>query len=248
MIHLSTFKPLCRNRAGRDAVARHGLPRFVDASCRREPDLEHERPSISCVCHGDKFAPRLREGDTVVYITTPGRYTGAEQAHWRLVAIRGVTHRFGCHGEAAAWYKEHGYTLPSNCLVEGNPPLPLDHTDQSHDSVAAWDRFYHQRVRKCGAFLTCLARHVNLREPPAITEAMIKSVFGRIPATRTPPRISEEVLHDLLRWSDLDIGVAAGCPARDAVPAAGGTNDGLRPAGAGTDRSECVRNQSEDRD
>ena len=66
---LSSYKPLVWTTFGRAAALKHGLLPFIDGSIRREPDLEHEHPSISCLCRAGKFAPRLRVGDVVGYIT-----------------------------------------------------------------------------------------------------------------------------------------------------------------------------------
>jgi hypothetical protein len=42
--------------------------------------------SISALCLGQFFAPRLKFGDHVAYITLEGTYSGLRQAHRRLVA------------------------------------------------------------------------------------------------------------------------------------------------------------------
>jgi hypothetical protein len=44
-------------------------PPFIDASCRREPDLESRYPSITALCREGHFAPHLHEGDVVAYMT-----------------------------------------------------------------------------------------------------------------------------------------------------------------------------------
>ena len=69
---LNTYRPLIWNRAGRTVSAEHGLPPYVDASCRRETDFEVAFPSISALCRVEKFAPRLHVGDIVVYLTRKG--------------------------------------------------------------------------------------------------------------------------------------------------------------------------------
>lgn len=83
----------------------HEHPSFVDASCRREPDFESEYPSISCVCHGDKFAPRLIEGDRVAFLTVKLKLPRDRAACYRFVAALHVMKRFESHAEAAEWYR-----------------------------------------------------------------------------------------------------------------------------------------------
>ena len=63
---LATYRPICASAHGRQAVADFGIPPFVDASCRREPDFESSFPSISALCRGRQFAPRLHADDVVV--------------------------------------------------------------------------------------------------------------------------------------------------------------------------------------
>jgi hypothetical protein len=129
-VFLSTFRPLVRNRARRQAVDMFGLPPYVDSSCRRDPDLEHAFPSISALCHVKLFAPRLYKRDVVAFITKKDWHGGHDESHWRLVAILRVLRRFETHADAAEWYRKRGLPLPSNCMVPGNPPLPLEKTDR----------------------------------------------------------------------------------------------------------------------
>jgi len=77
---LTTYTPLVATKDGRVASEKHGIPPFVDGSIRREPDLEHAVPSISCLCRAGKFAPRFQVGDIVGYMTCKGRY--GESQDW----------------------------------------------------------------------------------------------------------------------------------------------------------------------
>jgi hypothetical protein len=149
------------------------------------------------------FAPRLREGDSVVYMTVKGRYGSAQFSHWRLVAMLRVVHRFETHKDAAVWYLDNGVPVPSNCLVEGNGPLPYDRTiglippnrfgNVSNTDVLLrmWDRGYKERAAKWGVFLACEADFLEVNKPPILTDEMMLQIFGRIPPTLTPPPISE---------------------------------------------------------
>src|SRR2546423_15125523 len=76
--YINTYHPLCENSSGKAAARRFDHPPFVDASCRREPDFESLRPSITALCRGEKFAPRLKVGDVVIYLTVRGRYPGTD--------------------------------------------------------------------------------------------------------------------------------------------------------------------------
>src|SRR5437870_5562047 len=128
MYYLNSFRPLCHTKAGRLAIERHRLPYFIDASCRREPDFQAAFPSITAICRGRMFAPRLKEGDAVAYLTVKSQYPSEQFQHWRLIALLRVIHRCDSHREAAAWYQERALPLPSNCLVEGNNCLPFELT------------------------------------------------------------------------------------------------------------------------
>ena len=183
---------------GRDAVQRHGLPPFIDGSCRREPDLELSHPSISALCRNRRFAPRLQVGDSVAYVTIKNRYDGPEQ-HWRLVAILEVLRRFETHEAAAMWYRDREPRLPGNCMVPENPPLPLTRTGGPGDAdlrkamshlpdahvVAEWDRRYAERMKSTPVFLACLPIAVNLHDPPLISTSDWIAWHGRVPGTQS---------------------------------------------------------------
>ena len=123
--YLCTFHPLVENVAGREAIRGHGLPPFIDGSCRREPDLQASAPSISALCRRRNFVPRLFAGDRVAYVSVKGTYAG--NTGWPLVALLTVEERFESHKKAADWYVERGLALPSNCM--------LRETSRSHMTV-----------------------------------------------------------------------------------------------------------------
>lgn len=196
--YLSTFWPLCITAAGRRASNQFGHPPFVDASCRREPDFESAFPSITTICHADKFAPRLHEGDRVIFMTRKGRYLDDAHSRWRLVAALEVAHRFDDHRQAAEWYRAKALPLPSNCMVKGSEPLPLDHTAQPTKNLCQWDLGYWKRARANGTFLACNKLYLELSAPPPVEEADLIRIFGRVPVTRNPPRISSDDFNALL--------------------------------------------------
>jgi hypothetical protein len=126
---LATYRPLIRNHAGREAIRQHALLPFIDGSCRREPDFESRFPSITAACRAGKFAPRLGVGDRIAYLTVKGKYLGASESGWHLVAVLRVILRFESHNDAAVWYERQNQPLPNNCFVRGNPPRPFELTN-----------------------------------------------------------------------------------------------------------------------
>ena len=61
-VYVVSYRPLAGTPQGRRAVQRYGLAPYIDASCRREPDLEAKWPTISALCRGRNFAPRRSIG------------------------------------------------------------------------------------------------------------------------------------------------------------------------------------------
>ncbi len=159
-------------------------------------------PSITALCHVEKFAPRLHEGDIALYITCKGSYQGIKPSHWRLVAILEVLKRFELHADAARWYSSQGISPPRNCMVEGNPPLAIEMTAPITDigtDLCRWDLTYQIRARQCSVFLACKPQFLELCNPPIITEEKMYAAFNRIPGTQNPPVISLEEFEKLKR-------------------------------------------------
>lgn len=216
--YLCSYRPLAASPAGRSAMALGHLPPFIDGSCRREPDFQAYAPSISALCRAGKFAPRLWPGDRVAYITGQGTYQGGPG--WCLVALLEVVERFESHEEAAEWYREHGWPLPSNCLVTGNPPQPFALTNQHPPkevlervnamadpalAVRMWDATYLSRARQWPVFLACKAHYLELQKPPVLRRSDMEAVFGRIPGTQNPPQILPEQYSALEEVADAAI-------------------------------------------
>ena len=202
-VYLCSYWPLAKTLGGRRAVAKYALPPYVNGMSRREPDFESAYPAITASSRGRNFAPRLYPGDTVVYTTTKGRWGEVRAAHWRLVAVLEVAARFETHAEAAVWYRQRGLRPPGNCVVEGNPPLPVPltlHHGRLHDDE--WDGVCIERAAACGTLLACLPRFVELHEPPVVTQEVLLALFGTVPNTRTPPEITEAALDRLLALTD----------------------------------------------
>jgi hypothetical protein len=199
-IYVTSYEPLIHNQWGKKASKTYNIPPFVDRSCRREPDFEAQYPGISAICRGRLFAPRLRENDIVVYITTKGIN---KAQGWHLSAILQIIQRFESHESAASWYHERSIPLPNNCMIEGNPPVDLDRTSRKVQSLRAWDAKYKQRTRDCPVFLICKVLYKELYSPPLITEDMMKIVFGKELCTRNPPKITYEQYHQLREISGI---------------------------------------------
>lgn len=178
-IYLAKYRPLNSTSEGQRATTQFDILPYVDGSCRREPDFECEFPSISALCRGKLFAPHLKEGDEVVYITTKNRY-GEAFRHWRIVARLKIFKRFNTHPAAAAWYRKNADKLPSNCMVSGNPPLPLAHTSRSTSSctpgcggaamLKQWNEHYQRRADTIQFFLACKTVWKELNSPAILTD------------------------------------------------------------------------------
>lgn len=196
---LVSYRPLAATAQGRLAAATHGIPPFVDGSCRREPDFESVMPSVSALCRANMFAPRLRKGDEVVYITVKSSFGESVEPLNRLVAHLRVTHVSGTHEEASEWCATQGIAIPSNCMVAGNPPKPYDQTIGKSGGIWSgypeptrllwWDGEYRKRARRFGAFVHCEALYLELQSPPLIRKEHFRESFGYFPGTRTPPEL-----------------------------------------------------------
>lgn len=179
-IYLAKYHPLNSTSEGRRAATQFNVLPYVDGSCRREPDFESEFPSISALCRGKLFAPRLEEGDEIVYITIKNRY-GETSKHWRIVAHLKIFKCFDTHLKAAEWYREKVGKLPSNCMVAGNPPIPLYRTLHGASycapgcgSAAATlkqrNEHYQERADTTPIFFACETVWKELNSPTILTD------------------------------------------------------------------------------
>lgn len=188
VIYLVSYRPLCFNAQGRQSSEMHDQPKFADHSTRREPALESPYPGISAICRAGNFAPRLQEGDTIVYITVQGRHLSINKDHWCLVAILRVIKRCRSHQEAELWYREKGLTVPNNCLVEGSEPLPKHLTALS----CYIEKVYRERAIENPDYLICEPEYVNLKIPRPIFKSDWQRICGRVPPTETPTTINQQ--------------------------------------------------------
>lgn len=225
-IRLNSYRPLCSTVIGLRAIEQYGYPPFIDASCRREPDFENPNPSITCLCRQELFAPNLYPNDIVIYMTVKGKWF-TDYEHHRLVAILAVRERKETHLEAKQRYIEKGLPIPSNCIVTNNPPFGFDSTAGKFEKIAdmerylahpldkkkiigdrilkIWDNDYIEKSKKNGVFLITDPIFVELKNPPILTDQVLKGIFGKVPNTRNPNIIRERTqFKELVKLADIN--------------------------------------------
>jgi hypothetical protein len=107
------------------------------------------------------------------------------------------------------------FSLPSNCLVEGNPAKPFDQTNgnppprvkarlrKNGDRIQAivrWDRRYQERVSEHPVFLITKPDRgfPELQDPYQVSEFDMRKAFGRIPGLLNPGPVPIEQFEDFL--------------------------------------------------
>jgi hypothetical protein len=215
--YLVSFHPLCSTLHGRTASTKYGIPKFIDGSCRREPDLQQVFPSISALCRAGKFAPRLRRGDRVFYMTVKGTY--GRDVGRAMVAALEVMQVFPSHTRAARWYRKVLRTVPSNCMVRGNAPIPVSHTtglpkntDESWKlwsksqkgppTLAGWDRGYQERARQFPSFIaTRPLKRPSITSPRIVSDQVLCTALrtAKVPGTQTYKLLSDAAFGALTR-------------------------------------------------
>lgn len=189
MIYLLLYSPLANSTYGRGVAARNGIPPYVDASCRREPDFELPSPFISGLCR-PAFIAALAVGDVLVYIT---KKSAVHREGRRLVAVLQMSTVFGSHADAAIWYQGCGIRVPHSCIVPGNDPLPIHLTNPKMTAGTAkfkdskvWDRaVYVPRARSCAKCFSTSALFLNLHSPPIVDDDFWIQRLGGDPGQRT---------------------------------------------------------------
>jgi hypothetical protein len=225
-IRLNSFRPLCMTEIGLKAIKDYNLPPFIDGSCRREPDFQNEFPSITTLCRQAKFAPNLYPNDIVVYITVKGKWF-QDFDHYRLIGILVVKDKKDNHSQAAAWYRTNNKNLiPSNCMVPFNPPYNFDKTMGNYSSIKEikrflgfsekkqeiigkqriklWNEEYLNKSKKWGDFVITKTIFKDLHNPPILTIEEMSRIFGKVPNTRNPNKISREELRELAKHADIN--------------------------------------------
>jgi hypothetical protein len=222
-IKLNSYRPLCMSEFGKLAVSEYSLSPFIDASCRREPDLENEFPSITSLCRGPKFGPTLKKDDIVVYISVKGPWER------RLISILRVIEVRENHLSGSSFYKERGVKIPSNCMIEGNGPsdffktagpkqfskksdfkkiMKLDPARREKigiQIVKQWDSEYLERSKKWSKFVITETIYKNVENPPILTDEMMIEIMGRVPNTRTANNLSFDSLEKIGEIAGIEI-------------------------------------------
>ncbi len=184
MIYLLSYTPMANSKHGREVAAHNGIPPYVDASCRREPDFELPEPFISGLCR-PSFVAHLELSDTIVYITNKSEIRGEKR---RLVAILQLNQMFPSHEAAASHYSSLGVRVPYSCILERNPPLPIHMTNPKMTKPLAkfkitdsrvWDRLiYRQRARDCQKCFSCGVIFREVTNPPIVAEGFLAERLG----------------------------------------------------------------------
>lgn len=206
VIKLNSYTPLCFNKIGEEAIKKYSYPPFIDSSCRREPDFQNENPSISALCRASKFAPFLRGKDIIVYMTKKGKYSENLPPHNRLVAILQVEEVYPSHEMGKIAYNILGLPTPSNCMVYDNPSYNIDQTAaKSTKSLQAWNNQYFGRAKKHPSFIRTKKLYLNLIDPKPIFESDLIDIFGKIPGTQNPKKISKDTLIRLAQIAEIEV-------------------------------------------
>lgn len=211
---------------GMRAVTDYGFKPFIDASCRREPDFENDNPSITSLCRQEMFAPNLFPNDILVYITVKGKWL-TDFEHYRLISILEVIDRKDNHLQAASWYRTNSkYGIPSNCMVPDNPPHPFHETAGNYGKasdvkrylgyspdkqkiigdrkVALWNDDYLAKSKKWGVFIITKPIFRELVDPPILTDEDMKKIFGKVPNTRNPNKMTKGQFKELAKYADIN--------------------------------------------
>lgn len=214
-LYFNSYAPLAISPAGRVASIEYKLPPFIDGSIRREPDLEHLKPSISCLCRAGKFAPRLDVGDVVVYLTKKNRYGACGKAQRHVVAILQVIQCFESHEQGAEWYRQQRLPLPSNCLVPGNEPEPFERSHRRFQASGCatnaqthqqWEAAYQERAALHPQFVVCKPLFVDLSwSAPVITDDQFIELLDRVPSTQNPARLTITLLKRLVKLLKIEV-------------------------------------------
>ncbi|MBS1649983.1 MAG: hypothetical protein JSR09_09795 [Bacteroidetes bacterium] len=224
-IRLNSFHPLCETNIGQNAIANFNFPPFIDASCRREPDFENSFPSITALCRQEKFAPQLFPNDIVVYTTVKGKWS-ADFDHYRIIAILEVIERKDTHLQAKSWYTSKGLKVPSNCMVDDNPPHSFLETAGRYENqkdiknfltfpaekqavigeriVKLWDKEYLEKSKKWGTFIITKPIYINLTNPPILTDQDIYNIFKKKINTRTPKKLTPNEFKEVAKFADIN--------------------------------------------
>jgi len=201
-VYLTTFIPICYNGNGRNNAIAHGLPPFIDGSCRREPDFQNPFPAITQLCRPGKLVTRLLVGDLVIYLTKVGNY-GIPPTHWNFIGILEILNLQINHSSAANYYLANNIPVSQNVICNHTTPFPLGMTHglcgfahgnlNSNRIISLWNNIYISRANSYSkvAITNVWEGHLHLNNPPQIIHTMMIDIFGRIPGTQNPPKLTD---------------------------------------------------------
>jgi len=200
-VFLNSFIPLAYNRFGRNSAINNNLPLYIDGSCRREPDFQNPSPAITQLCRPNKLVTRLNVGDLVIYITKLGNY-GNPPSHWNFIGVLEVIDFVLNHNQAEVYYLNNQIPISQNVICNQTTPFPLNMTHglcgfhhrnlPPHRIITLWNNGYIGRANRYPkvAITRVWKNTLNLNNPPVITHAIMNNIFGRIPGTQTPPKLT----------------------------------------------------------
>lgn len=200
-VFLNSFIPLAYNRFGRSAATANNLPLFIDGSCRREPDFQNPLPAITQLCRPKKLVTRLNIGDLVIYITKLGNY-GNPPAHWNFIGVLEVIDFAQNHNHAEAYYLNNQIKVSQNIICNQTIPFPLNMTHGlsgfPHENlspqrvISLWNNGYISRANNYPkvSITKVWKDTLNLNNPTVITHTMMQNIFGRVPGTQNPPKLT----------------------------------------------------------
>jgi hypothetical protein len=173
------------------AIEIFNLPKYVDGSCRREPDFENELPCITGLCR-PSFAEKLKVKDIIVYVTNK-KGIGVR----KVIAVLEVIKIFENHRQAANWYIKESKSIPNNIMVDETKPFDLDKTHRLHgvkeifndlELLKKWNLLYELRSRKKQKVVQCRVLYKKLFFPITLDE----SKFKRKLTAQNPPVLNQE--------------------------------------------------------
>lgn len=200
-VFLNSFIPLVINKQGIKASKYYKIPPFVDGSCRREPDFQNPFPAITQLCRPGKLVTRLNVGDLVIYITKLASY-GNPPAHWKFIGVLEVIDFAKNHNQAEAYYIKNQLPVSQNVICNQTTPFPFHMTHgisgfptknlSPQNVIKKWNNYYIYRAKNYPkvAITRAWKDTLNLNNSPIITNAIMNNIFGRIPGTQNPPKIS----------------------------------------------------------
>jgi hypothetical protein len=107
------------------------------------------------------------------------------------------------HNAALDFYNQDNMAVSQNIIGKSTSPFPLDYTHgiSAHNNsdtdalrvIEKWNADYMFRAKQYPK--VAITRVWNgilyLDNPPIINHQMMKSIFGRIPGTQNPPKLSD---------------------------------------------------------